>query len=260
MIIKAYKYQGTGNDFVIIDNRNRKINLTKIHIAQICHRRFGIGADGLMLLQNHRETDFEMIYYNSDGKTSSMCGNGGRCIVKFAQHLNIIKKETTFSAIDGVHKATIENSGIVNLQMNNVNQINDFEGCSILNTGSPHYVKSVNKLPSDNFFLKEASAIRQSEPFKKEGININYVAIINEDLIEIKTYERGVENETYSCGTGAVAAAIHHILKNNKNKSTINIKTKGGELKVTLNVINKTFQNIWLSGPAQKVFETQIEI
>ncbi|WP_418639002.1 diaminopimelate epimerase [Winogradskyella sp.] len=258
MNMTFYKYQGTGNDFVIVDNRLQTINKNDTkRIARLCHRRFGIGADGYILLENDDNTDFKMVYYNADGNESTMCGNGGRCIVAFANFLGIIKNETTFVAIDGLHKAKIEN-GMVYLQMQDVSEIKTFDNHQFLDTGSPHHVEMVSGLA--NFEVKaNGSKIRYGEPYNKEGSNVNFVEQLSDDNFAVRTYERGVEDETLSCGTGvtAVALAMH---KSGKTKSeNISLKTEGGELNVTFKSNDKGYKNIWLVGPAEQVFKGEIE-
>ena len=206
-VIRFFKYQGTGNDFIMIDNRMKTFPKgdPKL-VANLCHRRFGIGADGLILLEEDKENDFAMVYYNSDGNPSTMCGNGGRCIVAFAYKLGLIQKdETTFSAPDGLHRALFKN-GMIHLQMQDVNQINKVKKGLSLNTGSPHYVEIVKNLPELDV-KREGAKIRYGTPFNIEGINVNFVEPIAENRFKVRTYERGVEDETYSCGTGAVATA-----------------------------------------------------
>ncbi|MBU2920398.1 diaminopimelate epimerase [Winogradskyella psychrotolerans] len=258
MNMTFYKYQGTGNDFVIVDNRLQTINKNDTkRIARLCHRRFGIGADGYILLENDDNTDFKMVYYNADGNESTMCGNGGRCIVAFANFLGIIKNETTFVAIDGLHKAKIEN-GMVYLQMQDVSEIKSFDNHQFLDTGSPHHVEMVSGLA--NFEVKaNGSKIRYGQPYNKEGSNVNFVEQLSDDNFAVRTYERGVEDETLSCGTGvtAVALAMH---KSGKTKSeNISLKTEGGELNVTFNSNDKGYKNIWLVGPAEQVFKGEIK-
>lgn len=260
MKIHFYKYQGTGNDFIIIDNRNLYFKRDANDIVKkLCDRRFGIGADGLMLLQNKSGYDFEMVYYNSDGNESSMCGNGGRCIVEFARTLGLVKDKAFFLAIDGEHEAKAE-TGYISLKMNDVNQIETNPDFYFLNTGSPHYVKFKNDLETLNVF-EEGKKIRYNERFKKEGTNVNFIEKIGSDLF-VRTYERGVEGETFSCGTGVTAAAIIASLKGISTGSDYcDIKTLGGNLKVKFNSnSNNTFNNIWLEGPATFVFDGDIEI
>lgn len=260
MTYTFYKYQGTGNDFVIIDNRTDIFpkNNTKL-IEKLCDRRFGIGADGLMLLENDNSTDFKMVYYNSDGNESSMCGNGGRCLVAFAKLMNVITNETTFNAVDGLHHASISNQGIVSLQMIDVNQIKIEENYVFLNTGSPHHVQFVDVL--ENLDVKtEGAKIRYSELYGNAGSNINFVKQISDNEFSIRTYERGVEDETLSCGTGATAVAIamHKLGKTKSNVVAINVE--GGRLEVKFDVMDNTFKNVHLIGPAQFVFSGQIEV
>jgi diaminopimelate epimerase len=251
MIIEFYKYQGTGNDFIMIDDREKEFDLTENDlIAALCERRMGIGADGLILLREHGTLDFEMIYFNADGKQSSMCGNGGRCIIAFAQMLEMIEDETTFMAIDGEHKGRLMDDGIY-LQMQDVKKIEGVGDGLVLNTGSPHYIEMVDDL--DNLDVnKEGRKIRNSAPFKKEGINVNFVLDANE--LQLRTYERGVEAETLSCGTGVVATAIAMHYANCIEETLVNVKTKGGELTVSFEEFNSGYRNIWLSGEASMVF------
>lgn len=258
MKMTFYKYQGTGNDFVILDNRLQIIDKkdTK-RIAELCDRRFGIGADGFILLENDDHTDFKMVYYNADGNESSMCGNGGRCIVAFAKFLGVIENETEFIAIDGLHKAKIENE-IVHLQMQDVLEIETFQDHLFLNTGSPHHVEMVSDLK--DFEVKQnGSRIRYGEPYNEVGSNVNFVNQLSSDHFAVRTYERGVEDETLSCGTGvtAVAIAMH---KSGKTKSNIiTLNTEGGELKVTFDSNDNGYHNIWLVGSAEQVFKGEIE-
>jgi diaminopimelate epimerase len=251
MIIEFYKYQGTGNDFIMIDDREKEFDLTDNDlIAALCERRMGIGADGLILLREHDTLDFEMIYFNADGKQSSMCGNGGRCIIAFAQMLEMIEDETTFMAIDGEHKGRLMDDGIY-LQMQDVKEIEGVGDGLVLNTGSPHYIEMVDDL--DNLDVNmEGRKIRNSAPFKKEGINVNFVLDASE--LQVRTYERGVEAETLSCGTGVVATAIAMHYANCIEETLVNVKTKGGELTVSFEEFNGGYRNIWLSGEASMVF------
>ena len=262
MKISFSKYQGTGNDFVIIDNRQNNIVLTTEQIAFICDRKKGIGADGLMLLGNKEGYDFEMIYYNANGLEGSMCGNGGRCLTQFAYDIGLNKKQYSFIAIDGPHEATINEDGWVYLKMSDVtaveknidNEIPFF----VLNTGSPHYIEMVDSINSvDVFGLGQM--IRFNDRFKSEGINVNFVEQ-QDDKIFVRTYERGVENETLSCGTGVTAAALISGIEK-LGEQTIQIETLGGKLAVRFN--NKgdqVFDNIWLMGPGTFVFSGSITV
>lgn len=260
MILNFYKYQGTGNDFIIIDNRKLKLKLKTKQIADLCNRRFGIGADGLMLLQNKKGFDFEMVYFNSDGKESSFCGNGSRCIVAFAKELGVItKSETTFIATDGVHSAKI-NKGVVSIKMRDVRNVQIDNNSYLLNTGSPHYVKFQNRLKNIDI-VAEGRKIRYSSKFKKEGVNVN-LAEKQGKKIFVRTYERGVEDETLSCGTGVTASALASALKGISTAKTYsNITTPGGELTVRFNKEkNNSFTDVWLEGPATFVFKGEIKI
>jgi diaminopimelate epimerase len=276
MTIPFYKYQGTGNDFVMIDQRTTQY-LTredKKIINHICDRRFGIGADGLILLQNtndittlNKPYDFEMVYFNADGSESTMCGNGGRCLVAFAQFLNVFESECVFKAIDGAHDAKINADKWVELKMIDVQNIEIGNDYFLMNTGSPHYVVFAEDLTDINVY-ENGRAIRYSDRFAKEGVNVNFVEIGKEDGIEVATYERGVEDETFSCGTGVTAAAIAYFLKTGASNQ-VPIKTKGGDLSVRFqkNMHNLDasgaegkFENVWLCGPATQVFEGRITI
>lgn len=258
--MQFHKFQGTGNDFIIIDNRNLGFNRAdNALVAKLCDRRFGIGADGLMLLQNKISYDFEMVYYNSDGNESSMCGNGGRCIVEFARSLGLVKEKAHFFATDGEHEAIV-NNGFVSLKMNDVKNIEMNAGFAFLNTGSPHYVKFVDDVNLFNVF-EEGKKIRYSERFKEEGTNVNFVEKHNNELF-VRTYERGVEGETLSCGTGVTAAALVASLRNvSTAQDYCDIITLGGNLLVKFNRNpDNSFTDVWLEGPATFVFKGEIMI
>ena len=261
MTIHFHKYQGTGNDFIILDNlRNEYSSLSMSLVQRLCDRRFGVGADGLILLNEKKDYDFEMKYYNADGKEGSMCGNGSRCMIKFAHSAGIHREKYNFLTSDGPHQAEINGNGIIAIKMNDVTHIKKLNNDFILNTGSPHYVKMVMDVM--NFeVVKKGREIRDSKEFKQEGINVNFVEQTDKpDKIIVRTYERGVENETFSCGTGVTAAAL--VCFHNENGfNEVEVKTPGGKLFVEFErVDNEKFQNIWLSGPAEKVFEGSIEI
>lgn len=262
MHLEFTKYQATGNDFILIDNRDESFSRDQRKLIQIlCHRRFGIGADGIILLQDHNELDFNMVYFNSDGRLASFCGNGSRCIVHFAKSLGIIKSKTRFQASDGLHEAFI-NGTHVSVKMKDVSEFQQNDQTIILDTGSPHYVrftKNVSSIEID----KTGREIRNQKPFKKKGINVNFAEQTDQNKIRVRTYERGVEAETYSCGTGVVAAALSAcILKGISGKDNqIYVSTKGGELSVNFSdVAKQKFYNIWLSGPAEKILQGKMNI
>lgn len=261
MNFRFYKYHGTGNDFIIADNRkNEYSGITPEQIRQLCHRRFGIGADGLMLLNERKDFDFEMKYYNADGKEGSMCGNGGRCIVQFAYHLGIHHESYRFLAADGVHEAEIDIDGIVSLKIKDVKDIRKFRGDFIVDTGSPHYIKLVQDVMEMDVF-KKGYEIRHSKEFEEEGINVNFTEQLPEvDKIIVRTFERGVEDETYSCGTGVTAAAL--VCYHNENGfNEVEVKTLGGTLSVKFDRIDDNrYENIWLCGPAVRVFEGTVTL
>ena len=260
MKLEFYKYQGTGNDFVMVDNRNPKLskNDTKL-VKHLCDRRFGVGADGLILLEYSEdpEDDFKMVYFNADGNESSMCGNGGRCLVAFAKFLGIVENSARFTAIDGVHEASIDGE-IISLKMQDVGLIRDEEEYSFLDTGSPHHVIFSENIADINL-KKEGAAIRYSELYAQNGgTNVNFVEKLEEDLFSVRTYERGVEDETFSCGTGvtAVALAAHHTSQTKSN--SIKLKTPGGDLAVKFELEGNGYKSIWLSGPAKQVFKGEV--
>lgn len=252
-MILFHKYHGTGNDFVIIDDREESFDINNNElVAQMCNRRFGIGADGLILLRNHDHYDFQMVYFNADGNESSMCGNGGRCIVAFAYKLGLFKESCTFMAIDGLHEASI-NDGEVKLQMKDVDAISLLDKDYVMNTGSPHYVKFVD----DAFAVDvdvEGAKIRYNDTYMQEGINVNFVSLSKEG-INVTTYERGVEAETYSCGTGVTACAIAFAASQNEGLSSVSITTKGGKLKVYINYNGQRATEVYLEGGTTFVYQ-----
>jgi len=253
MPIEFYKYQGTGNDFILIDNRRLYFpkNNTKL-VAQMCDRKFGIGADGLILLESHPTANFTMVYYNSDGNLSSMCGNGGRCITHFAKHLGIIDSMATFEAVDGMHEATIED-GIVALRMNDVDSVEIHNDYLFLNTGSPHHVTSVDDVDGFDVFGKGRTI--RNDLYGREGANVNFVSGISPSEFAVRTYERGVEDETLSCGTGVTAVALAMYESGRTTSEEIKLKTPGGNLKVSFRKKEKGYTDIYLIGPAEQVFK-----
>lgn len=258
MTVKFYKYQGTGNDFILIDNRAGGLDHTTTEqIRRLCDRRFGIGADGLIFLQNRTGYDFEMVYFNSDGNESSMCGNGGRCLIQFAHDLGLIATHCRFMAIDGEHEGEIRPDKTVVLKMKDVSTIETYQNDFVLNTGSPHYVRFV-KDAAQVSIVEEARKVRYSERFGKEGINVNFVQKKSEQEIFVRTYERGVEDETLSCGTGVVASAL--AFSGGGNLNAVKIKTPGGNLEVKFKPSGSGFKDVYLIGPAMKVFEGTIEL
>lgn len=254
MIIPFFKYEGTGNDFVVIDNRelffpraNQKL------VEHLCDRRFGIGADGLLLLELDDDSDFKMVYYNSDGNQSSMCGNGGRCIVAFAKKLGLISEKATFMAVDGLHTASIDSNQRVSLQMSDVTTVDIHPDYVFLNTGSPHHVMLVDDLR--NVDVKQrGSEIRYSDLYGQAGSNVNFVEQLGPASFAIRTYERGVEDETLSCGTGATAAAIAMHALGKTAGTQLDITVAGGKLQVTFEADDNGYTNVFLNGPATFVF------
>jgi diaminopimelate epimerase len=262
MIIPFSKYHGAGNDFIFIDNSEKLISLTSGQIAHLCHRNFGIGADGLIMLLPSEMTDFEMKFYNSDGLEGSMCGNGGRCITAFANRLGITGNSCEFMARDGKHKGEIIRDGghvlVVRVSLQNVSGIKKYSDAYILNTGSPHFIKFVEDIDKIDVF-EEGKKIRWSQKFSKEGINVNFVEISDTRLI-VKTYERGVENLTLSCGTGVTASAIALAIKQNETQPFYEVSTKGGSLIVSFKRTGDHFTDVELEGPVTHVFDAKIKL
>ncbi|MCG2461085.1 diaminopimelate epimerase [Flavobacteriaceae bacterium F89] len=256
MLLKFYKYQGTGNDFIMVDNRKETFPKTNTKlVATLCDRKFGIGADGLILLDNDPVEDFRMIYYNSDGRPGSMCGNGGRCLVAFAKQLGVIDAQATFTAVDGLHEASIEKD-IVSLRMQDVAKIDQGPGYTFLDTGSPHHVQVVNDLANMEVY-KEGKRLRYDR-YGEKGSNINFVELLDDGTFSVRTYERGVEDETLSCGTGvtATALAMHKIGKTTSGE--VSVKTQGGKLKVKFDTIGDGYHQIYLIGPAKMVYKGEV--
>lgn len=257
MKIPFFKYQGTGNDFILIDNRQGVFSKKDAKlIASLCDRRFGIGADGLIVLENDKSSDFEMVYYNADGHQGSMCGNGGRCTVAFAKFLGMINGESTFKAVDGIHAAAIDKD-IVSLAMQEVSEIKSRPDALFLDTGSPHHVQLIKNLKDFDVF-GEGKRLRYSL-YGKTGSNVNFVEQLDEDAFSVRTYERGVEDETLSCGTGvtAVALAMHRSGKTISNE--VRVTTRGGELKVRFETNGGKYHNVQLIGPVEQVFKGEVE-
>ncbi len=256
--MQFYKYQGTGNDFIMIDDRTETFPVSKSYIENLCHRRFGIGADGLILIQNAKGYDFRMVYFNANGGEGSMCGNGGRCAVRFAHDLGIIKEKNSFIATDGEHLANVSAEEIA-LKMIDVQGIERETLYDFINTGSPHYITYTDNLTDFDVFSK-GKAIRYSEEWvKRGGTNVNFVAITPEKSLFVRTYERGVEDETYSCGTGVTACALSAHLRYDL-PSPVQIRTLGGNLRVSFQQSDDGFEEIYLIGGAERVFEGRISL
>jgi diaminopimelate epimerase len=255
--IAFHKYEATGNDFVIIDNRNGNYSFSVDQIKKICDRKFGVGADGLMLIEKHSALDFDLIYYNSDG-SPSLCGNGSRAAVKMASSLGMINGHASFNAYDGIHEGDLLPNSIVRLKMNDVSEVKKSNEGIFINTGSPHFiltVEDVKKIP----VVAEGRKIRYSDTFKPSGTNANFIELLSNNSIFVRTYERGVEDETLSCGTGVTAAALAASVQG--YSSPIKIMTLGGELSVEFKAgQDGSFSDIYLIGPAKKVFEGVLEL
>jgi diaminopimelate epimerase len=262
MKIHFYKYQANGNDFVIIDNRKQKLSLTKAQIEKICDRKFGVGADGVMLIGDHASMNFDLEYFNSDG-SQSLCGNGSRAAVLFASQLGLVNGKASFKAYDGPHDAELLPTGVIRLRMNNVNEVKTLGKDYFIHTGSPHYIRFVKNI-DDYPVLDEGRKVRYSEAFEPGGTNANFVELRDNNTIFVRTYERGVENETLACGTGVTAAALAASIQG--YTSPLNIKTLGGDLSVEFSGATGTssqpgiFRDIFLIGPAKMVFEGHLEL
>ncbi len=259
MELSFFKYQGTGNDFIVIDNRDEKIELSTSQIKSLCDRRFGIGADGLMELRLQEGFDFKMVYYNADGREGSMCGNGGRCLVKFAYDRGLLANPYRFMASDGPHEATVERNGWIRLKMKDVENVERHSSYDLLDTGSPHFVKQVTDLETFNV-ASEGRDIRNSDRFKEQGVNVNFVETTGQSSIFVRTYERGVEDETFSCGTGVTAAALMSA-HNERGFNHIDINTIGGKLYVEYDRADENkYTDVWLCGPATFVFKGNLTL
>ncbi|MDG1912766.1 MAG: diaminopimelate epimerase [Flavobacteriaceae bacterium] len=261
MKIQFDKYQGAGNDFIIVDNRSGIYDLiTTSQFHSMCNRFKGVGADGVILIESHPVLDFEMRYFNSDGNLSTMCGNGGRCAVAFAQRHNMISKKTQFLAVDGPHEAELISETEVRLQMQDVDTLTPRDGAIITDTGSPHIVLPLDDIKSINV-KEEGAVIRYSKAFKTKGINVNFIQKENANTYSIRTYERGVENETLACGTGAVAGAIAmHSLGISEGGTRLLMKALGGDLTIDFEIAEQGYKNIYLQGSATFVYSGIISI
>jgi len=253
------KYQATGNDFILMDNLSGKIKLTAAEIQKLCDRKFGIGADGLILIEKSEQANFYVNYYNSDG-SQSLCGNGSRAAVHFAAKLGLVKQQTVFDAYDGLHEAVLLNDDVVDLQMRDVNHIVKRDSGWFIHTGSPHVIEWVNRAEDVDVYTKGKN-IRYADEFAPAGTNVNFVEKQHNNTLFVRTYERGVENETLSCGTGVTAAGLAAALEG--YTSPVQIETKGGNLSVSFkkesNEANHTtFKNVHLIGPAKVVFSGEI--
>lgn len=257
--IHFYKYHGTGNDFVMIDDWEKTFDAENHElINRMCDRRFGIGGDGLILLQKHESYDFEMKYFNANGYEGSMCGNGGRCIVAFAHFLKRIGEQASFLAVDGPHEAMVGES-VIELKMVEVASIEKTDKFYFMDTGSPHYVRFVEDLSNFDVF-GEGQKVRYSERFRENGTNVNFVES-QDNGIKVATYERGVEDETLSCGTGIVASTIaQYIHSAASGDFDLPVEAKGGNLKVRFKKTSKGFEDIWLIGPAVQVYEGEYNL
>lgn len=254
--IHFHKYQGTGNDFIFIDNRKDVFPKKNELIAQMCDRKFGIGSDGIVLIQNHDNYDFEMVFFNPDG-SKSFCGNASRCAVHFANYLGIIQKNAHFLSTDGPHHGFI-NGEMIHLKMSDVDQVERFDGRFFIHTGSPHYILFVEDLDGVDVY-RQGQEIRFNETYKEKGVNVNFTQILPDNQVYVRTYERGVENETLSCGTGVTAVAL--AVSYSGFQSPVKIKTRGGNLEIAFEkASDRHFKDIYLIGPAKMVFDGVFEV
>ncbi len=253
MTIDFVKYSGTGNDFILIDDRKEFFPSDNLQlISALCDRHFGVGSDGLMLIRESKDTDFEMIFFNPDG-SKSLCGNGSRCSVHFARSLGLTREQGSFVTTDGVHHYKMLSDNEIAIDMkppSGAEKIDDFD---FLNTGSPHLIVYTDDLESKDVY-SEGQRLRSIPPFNQEGTNVNFVSDLGNDKIEMRTYERGVENETLSCGTGVTAAALN-LKRDELGNHLVSVGTKGGDLRVHFKTLENGFSDIWLEGPVLKIFE-----
>lgn len=253
------KYHGAGNDFIMVDNRNGLVDDISVEqVSALCRRHFGVGADGLIRIENSTNADFKMVYHNADGKIGSMCGNGSRCAVLFAKEIGVEFQSFSFHAADGLHHFEILSADRVKVSMKDVREIKRNDEWTFIDTGSPHLIVPVNDLQNVDVY-NDGKKIRYSPKFQSEGVNVNFVEAKN-DLVEIRTYERGVENETMACGTGCVAAALWSAFENKTTgQHNVNLKAQGGLLNVSFNYNpGSGFTNVFLEGPVMKVFEGRV--
>lgn len=258
MRIKFSKYQGAGNDFVMVDNRSKSYPLTQQQIECLCNRRFGIGADGLILLENRLGVDFQMIYYNADGFVGSMCGNGGRCVVAFAKELGLITESCDFVAYDGLHSARCISEENVALKMTDVSIVTSIADAWQLDTGSPHLIFFKNNI-KDIDVQVDGAAVRNSSLYKEQGINVNFAERIGDGLV-LRTYERGVEDETLACGTGAIATAIAAREARLITEDKVLVNVLGGNLEVSFTKKENVYCDIYLTGDAKFVFKGEVDV
>lgn len=257
MKLDFYKYHGHGNDFILLDNLDGSIKMSQEQVVQLCHRHFGIGSDGIILLEKHSDANYYMLFYNPDG-SQSFCGNGSRCAVHFAKSLGLIKDKAYFEAIDGFHEGWIKDD-LTSIHMLDVKNIEKGNGYYYLNTGSPHFVKLVDSLDGLDV-VDEGRKIRYNERFKEKGTNVNFLEIEG-SRVSSRVYERGVENETFSSGTGTTATAISAYLEKNSLGKSIDVNTRGGVLNVRFETSdNESFSDIWLTGKVHHPFKGQIKL
>ena len=258
MTINFYKYHGAGNDFIMIDNRSSVFLGDKKEFAiKYCSRRFGIGSDGVIFLEKDSEYDFMMDFYNPDG-SQSLCGNGSRCAGAFAYFLNIIGDQSTFRAIDGVHEGVLVDNGI-KIKMGDVSKVEHIGDDHFIDTGSPHYI-SYDSSSKQRDIVEYGREMRYSDKYKAKGTNVNLINELSQNHIQIRTYERGVENETFACGTGATACGLSYALLNELDKGIIDVDVKGGKLRIHFERNGEDFKNIWLEGPAEFIFKGSIDV
>jgi len=259
MPITFSKYHGTGNDFIMVDNRTGGLNPTVNLVEKLCNRHFGIGADGLILLENAQESSLMMRYFNSDGRESTMCGNGGRCYAHFAHQLGLAGQHVSFYGIDGFHEAYMLDNGNIRLRMIDVSAVEPVEDGFFLNTGSPHFVLFVRNVEEVSV-EHEGRLTSKSVNVQHGGTNVNFVQLAGEKVLKIRTYERGVEAETLSCGTGSVASAIAYANFFGFAEGPVELLAPGGTLRVYFNQEGDGYKNIWLEGAVTHVFNGSIEV
>lgn len=257
-MLKFAKFHGTGNDFIMLDGRDLKSLPSSDEISYMCNRHTGIGADGLIAIRPAEGFDFEMVYFNSDGSLATMCGNGARCAAAFGHLAGMSGTVFSFLAGDGPHTGTLEqqadNRWLVEISMSDIAIPDETGERTAINTGTPHLVV-ISDDPDSVDVFSEGQRIRYSPPYAEKGINVNFVAL-GDDLLKVRTYEKGVEDETLSCGTGVTACAAIATLKT--GREAWKIETRGGMLEVSMTKKADKLTSVRLKGPAIRVFSGEI--
>lgn len=260
MQVKFSKYHGAGNDFIMIDGRTLSRQLMEDEIAFLCHRHFGVGADGLIIVDPDSNQDFIMRFHNADGSSGAMCSNGSRCAIKFASRIGYEFDRAKFSCCGIPYVGKIYSRHLIGTSFPDQVSCTVHESGYHLNNGAPHFVIFVDRLTSVN--PREVGRNwRYHQDFMPTGVNVNFIEVLDENELEIVTYERGVEDLTLACGTGALASAMAYVQKENKSGSQeLSLESDGGTLTVKLNRTTTGYSNIEVLGPAEEVFSTTVAV